>query len=198
MNNIFISYNVGSNSSLAGLNQLVNLFDPIFIFLQEVNITNDQLLAQVSSNFSGLCNTDIDQAKPGTAVLWKQGLDVNVVNVVPLRLQLIKSGTHGNFVNIYAPTGVQGAIFRRNLFTQDLLSLTQTLSPRPILVGDWNCLSRKEDVENWQTLTSDALSQKISLNLKQLVKDRKYTDGFFISKRSKGWFYLEEKGEKAK
>ena len=85
--------------------------------------------------------------KPATSVLWRKDIEVIVVNVIPLRLQLIKSVIHGNFVNIYAPTGSQGTQQRRKLFTQDLFSLSQTVFPKPTLVGDWNCLSRREDVE---------------------------------------------------
>ena len=180
MDNKFLSYNVGSNSSLAGVNQLISLFDPLFIFLQEVTISTEQLLAQVSSDYSGMCNTDIDSTKPGNAVLWKKDIAVVVVNIVVLRLQLVKSDVYGNFVNIYAPTGNQGERGRRNLFTQDLSTLIQNTFPRPFLIGDWNCLTRKEDVENWQTLTTDALSKKLSIHLKQLVKDCRYTDCFLV------------------
>ena len=101
MANLYLSYNVGSNSSLAGLNQLISLLNPLFVFLQEVSITTEQLMAQVNSDFLGLCNTNTELSKPGTAVLWRKGIDVVVVNVLELRLQLVKTGNYGNFVNIY-------------------------------------------------------------------------------------------------
>ena len=49
--NLYISYTIGSNSSLAGIQQLIDIFDPLFLFLQEVTITTEQLLAQVNSEF---------------------------------------------------------------------------------------------------------------------------------------------------
>ena len=96
--NIYLSYNVGSNSSLAGLQQLCNLFKPLIIFLQEITISTEQLLAQVGSEYTGICNVDEQNpSKPGNAVLWKKGLEVVVTNGVVLRLQLIKNNAHGNF-----------------------------------------------------------------------------------------------------
>ena len=91
MSNLYLSYNVGSSSSLAGLNQLITLLNPSFVFIQEITVTTEQLLTQVIHNFSGICNIDEnDPTKPGTAVIWKKDLDVIVENMVPLRLQLIK------------------------------------------------------------------------------------------------------------
>ena len=195
MSNLIISFNVGSSSSLAGLYQLIRLFDPLFVFLQEVTITSEQLIAQVGGSYLGICNTDEnDGNKPGTAVLWKKGSDAVVVNVVPLRLQLLKSNVYGNFINIYAPTGNQGEQARRHLFTTELLSLTQTSVPQPVLIGDWNCLARKEDVENWQTLSSDSLKQRISAHLKQLVRDGGYTDGYLLKNSNRIGFTWRRRG----
>ena len=97
-----------------------------------------------------------------------------VVNSVPLRLQLLRS----TFINVYAPTGNQGENARRNLFSNELLTLSQTVLPKPVLVGDWNCLSRKEDVEDWESLSNVSLSQRISVQLQQLVRISGYVDGF--------------------
>ena len=58
MENIYLSYNVASSSGLAGLSQLIALFHPVLIFLQEVTVTTEQLLAQVGDQFDGLCNVD--------------------------------------------------------------------------------------------------------------------------------------------
>ena len=96
----------------------------------KINISSEQLLAQVSSEYTGLSNIDeSDPNKPGTAVLCKKGLDVVVVNVVVLRLQLVKSLIYGNFGNIYAPTGSQGTQMRCNLFTRDLFNLSHSVKP---------------------------------------------------------------------
>ena len=195
MSNIIISYNVGCSSSLAGLNQLINLFDPLFIFLQEINIISEQLLSQVKSEYEGTCNVDeTDLNKPGTAILWKKDVEVVVVNVLPLRLQLLRSSLYGNFVNIYAPTGSQGESARRAIFTTDLLSIIQTNFPKPVMIGDWNCLSRKEDVENWNNLSSDSLTRRISLQLNQLVRDGGYRDGFLINNSARVGYTWRRRG----
>ena len=51
--NLFLSYNVASSSGLSGLNQLISLKDPLFIFLQENTLTSEQLVALVGSRFQG-------------------------------------------------------------------------------------------------------------------------------------------------
>ena len=101
MANQYLSYNVASSASLSGLNQLITLFNPIIIFLQEVTVDTDQLLAQVGDNFCGLSNIDPnDTRKPGTAVLWRNEAEVVVSNIVPLRIQAVYSKLYGNFINI--------------------------------------------------------------------------------------------------
>ena len=172
MSDLIISNNVGCSNNLSGLNQIISLFNPIFIFLQEVTISTEQLLSQLNSNYLGMCNidtTDGETRKPGTAILWMREIEAVVIDIVPQRLQLLKSTLFGTFVNIYAPTGSQGERARNLLFSHELLNLVQTTTPKPILIGDWNCLSRKEDVENWETLGADSLNRRISLPLKCLI-----------------------------
>ena len=174
---LYLSYNVANSSSLAGLNQLLTIFNPLIIFLQELTLTSEQLVTQVGGHYDGLSNIDEDDSfKPGNAVLWRKGLDIVVTNIVKLRLQLIQSPIYGNFINIYAPSGTQGERGRRVLFSQHLLTLTQTTIPAPVLCGDWNCLIRKADKET--TSDHDPNSTKLSVELKELVRNEGYIDGF--------------------
>ena len=128
MSNLYLSYSVASSSSLSGLNQLINMLNPIFIFLQEVTLTSEQLVAQVGNSFSAMRNIDpAEPNKPGTAFLWRHSIeDLVVTNITVLRMQLIQSKLYGDFVNIYAPTGSQGTRLRRILFQEDLLPLIQS------------------------------------------------------------------------
>ena len=127
MSNQYLSYNVAGSSSLSGINQLLYIFKPILIFIQEINISTEQMLAQIKGEYKGLCNIDSnDSNKPGNAVLWRAGLEVLVTNVVPLRLQHITCKGHGSFLNIYAPTGSQGVRGRRNLFLNDIFPLVSS------------------------------------------------------------------------
>ena len=170
MTDLYISYNIGSSTSLAGLKQLINLKNPLIIFLQEVTVSSEQLLAQIGGNFLGVCNVnEDDSSKPGNAVLWRKEINVVVVNVVAKRIQLIKTEHYGNFINTYAPTGTQGEQQRRDLFSEDLLPLIQVTVPKPCLVGDWNCIARREDTEDWESLENTALARKISVQLQQLI-----------------------------
>ena len=120
----FISYNVAGSSSLSGLNQLLHIYKPLVIFLQEVYLSTEQTLAVVGRGYSGSSNLDVtDFNKPGNAVIWRDFLNVIVDNIVPLRLQVVNIQQFGTFVNVYGPTGSQGERERRSLFTQDLLPL---------------------------------------------------------------------------
>ena len=178
MTSTFLSYNIASSSSLSGISQLINTFEPLIIFLQEVTINTEQLLAQVNGSFNGLSNIDPEDArKPGTAVLWNKELGVTVENLVPLRAQLITCLEFGSFVNIYAPTGSQGEKGRRNLFLNDLLPLIASSKIKPILVGDWNSTIRKEDTEDWNVSGSYS---NISIHLQSLIKEFSYIDGFLF------------------
>ena len=117
----------------------ISLFHPILIFLQEVTLSSEQILAQVSEEFDGLSNIDPnDPHKPGTAVLWRKETEVVVSNIVPLRLQVVYSDLYGNFINIYAPTGNQGEKMRRTLFSEDLFYLINFLPSPPTLIGNFN------------------------------------------------------------
>ena len=108
-NHIYISYNVAGSSSLSGVSQLIKSFDPLFIFLQEIYLSTEQLHTHVGDNYLGVSNIENNGIrKPGSAVLWKSEVNAVVTNIVPLHMQLIQTQSHSNFINIYAPTGSQG------------------------------------------------------------------------------------------
>ena len=112
----FLSYNIGSSSSLSGLLQLLNEFTPIVAFIQEISITTDQLNTLLVSHYIGQCNNESCQpCKPGTAFVWLRSLEVSVTNLVPNRIQTLSLGNY-NFINIYAPSGTQGQRARKQLF----------------------------------------------------------------------------------
>ena len=140
MNLTFISYNVASSSTLSGINQLLALFNPLMVFLQEVMVDTEQLNAQINGKYEGISNIDpLYPSKPGNAVIWKREIEVNVVNVVPLRLQYVSTKSVGNFVNVYAQTGTQGEWGRRSLFREDLIPLIKNSlnsNSQPLLFGD--------------------------------------------------------------
>ena len=142
-----LSYNVASSHHLSGLNQLISLFHPTLIFLQEVTINTSQLNAVVDENYKGECNLDHeDSNRPGTAVLWLKEIEVNVVNLVPCQIQCLRVWEE-SFINVYGFPGSQGERARRSLFGEDLLKLIAASRKRlPILVGDWNCVINPNEV----------------------------------------------------
>ena len=90
MGDLYLSYNIAGSSNLAGLRQLILMFKPIIIFLQEVTLTSEQLIAVVGNDYSAISNIDNEEScKPGTATLWKSQIEAVVVNIVPLRIQLL-------------------------------------------------------------------------------------------------------------
>ena len=139
--NVFLSYNVGASSDLGGVSQLVSMYKPTFIFLQEVTLITDNLVAVPGLEaYQGVSNVDpLGGGKPGTATLWLTGIEgVVVTNIVSRRVQYITTANDGIFINLYAPSGTQGERERRLLFNQDLLPMVLAAPPRPTLVGDWN------------------------------------------------------------
>ena len=76
-----ISYNVASGNHLAGLSQLISIYDPTFIFLQEVTVNTAQLRTLIGSRYEAECNLDLlDLKRPGTAIAWLKGIDVAIIN----------------------------------------------------------------------------------------------------------------------
>ena len=120
---------------------------------------------------------------------------MTVTNIVPLRLQLLWSTMYGNFVNVYAHSGSKGEKGRKSLFTESLLDITQVTKPKPILIGDWNCLIRLEDKEGWSN--HDQEPTKLSLELKQLISSGYYTDAFLCNNNQRIGYTWRRRGKKS-
>ena len=101
--NVFLSYNVAASSDLGGVSQLVAMFKPTFIFLQEVTLDSDSLVKVPGLyGYRGVSNVDhLSVTKPGTATLWRTDVEgVVVSNLIPRRLQYITTGNDGIFINL--------------------------------------------------------------------------------------------------
>ena len=86
-----LSYNIGSNKYMSGLSQLLDIYQPSLIFLQEVLLTTEHLNSLLGPKYEGACNTDSeDPRKPGTACIWDISMDVSVTNIVIGRCQHLK------------------------------------------------------------------------------------------------------------
>ena len=113
---VHLSYNVASRNDLAGLGQLMVTYKPDFVFLQEVTRSKEQLEAILGRSYDCQVNLNPDdENQPGTAVAWRNTLDVEVIPVITGRIQLVKSEV-SSFINIYANSGTKGEAARRVLF----------------------------------------------------------------------------------
>ena len=103
-----LSYNVGSNSTLCGIQQLLEWYKLTIVFVQEICISTDQFNILLGKHYRGMCNIDPSNSrKPGTAIAWLSNLEVDVQNVVQCRIQTINLFNR-SFINVYAPSGTQG------------------------------------------------------------------------------------------
>ena len=148
--NVFLFYNLAASLDLGGVSLLVIMFKPMFIFSQEVTLDSDSLVKVPGLHaYQGVSKVDqLGGTKPGTASLWRTDVEGIVVsNLVPRRLQNITTGNDGIFINLYPPSGSQGKRERRVLLGQELFPLIQAAPTRPTLVGDWNFIIHRNEVE---------------------------------------------------
>ena len=115
------------------------------------------------------CNFNVDgedSHKPGTALIWKNNLHVTgAVNLTNCRLQMAEIGPY-KFFNCYAPSGSENRFARNQFYGEDVFKYLKLQSDSTkILVGDHNCVLRKEDIEN-----GIGFSQKYCQALDTLVK----------------------------
>ena len=177
-----ISYNVAGRADLAGVRDLIVMHHPTIVMLQEVRMDTDQLLASLPRGYTGICNVDgEDSRKPGTAVVWVDGEEVQVTNILTCRLQVVRWGEE-RYINIYGHSGTYGQRPRRVLYGQTLLQEVVGMDIKPMLVGDWNCVTRRVDVEEDENQPlarrRTQFSRKSSPELIQLVSTCSYVDAF--------------------
>ena len=74
---VHLSYNIAGRADLAGLKQLLVRYKPDFIFMQEVVVSKDQIIAHIGREYDCQVNVDIEnEDQPGTAIAWRTGLVV--------------------------------------------------------------------------------------------------------------------------
>ena len=124
----FLSLNVGMKSNLAGLSSILTNQKLDIAFLQEVRVTDEQLLSQLERyGYTGKVNINLeDTAKPGTALValvWRTSLPVrDVTNIVPCRAQVAYLGAYA-MLNIYAPSGSDKKFERGSFFSREIFRM---------------------------------------------------------------------------
>ena len=170
-----ISYNIGNATNLAGLISILKLEKPQLVMLQEVTLSSDQLLSQVSK-YGYTAESNIDLMNPtamGTGLVWQKHLKTSdVFSVVECRGQSLTFGPY-TFLNIYAPSGSQNRQQRREFFGQDLFRLVRgcTSGFFPILGGDFNSVLSAKDTER-------NFADKKCPALQDLVNSFNYADAY--------------------
>ena len=160
-----VSLNVNHSRYLGGLMDIIALEDPSIICLQEVIQNTDELTLLVRGKGYKASVSPGPNKKPGVAILYKEG---ETTALIPG--QIMKLATEKwTIYNIYGPAGSQNQEVRREFFGITMLGLLQSEDKQPILIGDWNCITRCQDTESNP-------QRKLCPELKQLLQYYKYTD----------------------
>ena len=163
-----VSHNVGGSIRLK-VKDLLDRFKPDVLCLQENALKTIELKEMVRrQGYEAECNFD-ESGKPGTAMIWKANLQVQAPpqSIEARTMQVLKvrdRRTGGNLVmvNVYAPSGSAGKVEREELFKGALARILRSSrgeGGRIMLMGDWNCVTKDDDVErNYELKKSDALT----------------------------------------
>ena len=133
----FLSFNMGSNTNLAGLNTVVSTAGFDVILLQEIKLSQSQLDIAVN-RYGFLSKVNIseeNQQKPGTAILWRTSIPLTgVVNLVECRLQMAELGPY-RILNCYAPSGSENKHSRSVFYGEEVFKYLRLNPDAQWLVG---------------------------------------------------------------
>ena len=189
----FLSLNVGSSYTLAGLNTVISTVNYDIILLQEIKMTQIQLDTAVN-RYGFLSKVNINeenQHKPGTALLWKKTVPLSgVVNLVEGKLQMAELGQYKIF-NCYAPSGSGNKRGRSIFYGEDIFKFLRLNPGAQWLVGgDHNCVIRRADIEG-----GIGFAAKNCEELKNLVRCEKWVDCFVHQNAGRQEFTFHRPGK---
>ena len=144
----FLTLNVGMSATLAGLPDIVKLEKVDIVFLQEVNLSEDEIRGFIPGYDVAVNMDDNNPSKPGTAILWKKNLLVtDVCSIVSCRAQVATLGQY-KLLNIYAASGSGKAHERAIFFGQEIFQFLQ-MGPNTCWIcgGDFNAVLSPIDIE---------------------------------------------------
>ena len=139
-----LSYNVMSNSHLAGLLNILDIEKPDLVLLQELVLNTENLNILLASKqvYRAVSNVDeSDTRKPGTGVVWHESLPVSQVAALELnQLQICYVGPYP-IVNVYQPAGSDNGPDRRQFLRDQLFRVMRRLGTKlPIIGVNFNCV----------------------------------------------------------
>ena len=166
-----ITFNINRRADLAGLPAILRESRPDLVFLQEVNISLNNLKAAVTSLGYSVYMSANEQPKRVIAILSLHN-NISVINVKPGFLQ---KATLNNldFYHLHAPSS--SSTQDKNEFFKLVADLvTQSSNNLPILIGDFNSVIDVKDVENQTSVAH------VCHYLKKYIADNMYSDAYRV------------------
>lgn len=164
-------------NKLSLLFDVLRKYDVDVCFLQEVNIEH----IQCNPNYNFM--TNVGPSERGTGIIYRNTL--NISDVLCSQDGRVISATINKyrFINVYAPSGAQN-YKERNIFFQDHLVNHFNFKLPVVLLGDFNCIIRKQDSKN---------NANICHSLKNLVQNLKLKDiWLYKNNGAVGFTYVRE------
>jgi exonuclease III len=150
-------------ADLAGLAGLVRETDAHIVFIQEVNLRDEEIRA--AAQVMGMEGVAI--SRRAIAAMSRAPLEAREINASYAQ----GVSTMGlNFVHVHAPAGSDGQRVREDLFEQITREINRN-GKQEILVGDFNCVLEARDTQLWE-------AHKHSAALERLITRNGYKDAF--------------------
>ena len=134
--------------SLLAVPEILKRDQPDLLFLQEINVSSESVNDTVGRlGYSAECNVDpLHPTLPGTAILWKTGLNIGQINqLIERRAQSVTCAGE-TFINIYAPSGSSNRRERWEFFNELFTHIVQAGGVKlPVMAGDWNAVLQQLD-----------------------------------------------------
>ena len=162
-----LSLNINHLADLAGLPGLLRELGPDFVFVQEVGVAGNSLSAAASSLGYKVHFSTCENSRHTIAVLSRRQLEVS--DVVAGFVQQVKFDNLV-FLHFHCHSGSSDVVARNNLFLQ-CRPIISSLPVPPFLVGDFNCIIDRFDVEIYEY-------RKFSQTLAEIVQNFSYFDSF--------------------
>lgn len=128
-----------SETKVAMLRSYVNRGSFDVVFLQEVAVERFKFYG-----YEEIVN--LNAQRRGTAVLYKEGMAVSGVVRLPDGHGIAMCSGDTVFVNIYAPSGSQHRLERKNFFAEGITPLFGGVIKEIVFGGDFNCIVEKKTV----------------------------------------------------
>ena len=159
------------------IEHIIKVFHLDILHLQETNISDGEfdLCHHISTNFQIIAQNN--ESGFGVCSIIHKRFVIENLFLHPSGRIICFDIEDLTLVNLYMPSGAEAKQDRENLIGQDIPNLLFQ-KPRGLVGGDWNTITAPIDCTNLP-------EQKMSPNLKRLIKISKWSDTFRLSIRRK-------------